>query len=91
MFILTLAATIAATAFGYIQTRAFFRRRLAYVDAAHGVAAPFLAAGAAFLLALPVVGVLPLIGTGTALLFGAGVGAGASAGSKDARYRRISA
>jgi uncharacterized membrane protein YeaQ/YmgE (transglycosylase-associated protein family) len=31
------------------------------------------------------------IGGGTALLFGAGVGAGVSAGSKDARHRRIGA
>ena len=88
---LTLAAAIAALAFGYIQTRGFVRRRLAYVDAVQGVAAPVLAGAAAFVVALPVVGLLPLVGGGTALLFGAGVGAGVSAGARDTRRRRLGA
>ena len=88
---LTLAAAIAALAFGYIQTRGFVRRRLAYVDAVQGVAAPILAGAAAFVVALPVVGLLPLVGGGTALLFGAGVGAGVSAGARDTRRRRLGA
>lgn len=91
MFFLTVAAAIAATAFGYIQTRAFVRRRLAYVDAVQNSIAPVLAGAGAFFLALPVVGLLPIIGGGTALLFGAGVGAGVSAGARDSRLRRISA
>ena len=91
MFLLTFAAAVAATAFGYLQTRSFVRRRLAYVDAVHNGAVPVLAGAAAFAVALPVVGILPLIGTGTALLFGAGVGAGVSAGSRDTRRRRLSA
>lgn len=88
---LTLALAVAAAAFGYIQTRSFVRRRLAYVDAAQGVAAPVLAAAAAFFIALPVVGLLPFVGGGTALLFGASVGAGVSAGAKDTRRRRLGA
>ena len=91
MFLLTLAAAIAASAFGYLQSRRFVRRRLAYVDAVHNSVAPVLAGAAAFAVALPVVGILPLIGAGTALLFGAGVGAGVSAGSRDTRQRRLSA
>jgi hypothetical protein len=46
-----------------------------------GVAAGVTAA----VLAAPVVTILPLIGVGTALLFGAGVGTGVSMGAKDAR------
>lgn len=88
---ITLAIAFAAAAFGYLQSRGFVRRRLAYVDAVHSGIAPVIAGAAAFAVALPIVGILPFIGGGTALLFGAGVGAGVSAGSKDARYRRISA
>ena len=88
---ITLAIAIAAAAFGYLQTRGFVRRRLAYVDAVHNGIAPVIAGAAAFAVALPIVGILPFIGGGTALLFGTGVGFGVSAGSKDARYRRIGA
>lgn len=88
---LTLLAAIAATAFGYIQTRGFVRRRLAYVDAVQNGAAPVIAGAAAIAIALPIVGILPLVGVGTAVLFGAGVGAGVSAGAKDTRRRRLNA
>jgi hypothetical protein len=84
-------AAIAATAFGYIQTRAFVRRRLAYVDAVQSGAAPILAGFAAFAVALPIVFFLPIVGFGTAALFGAGVGAGLSSGVKDIGRRRIGA
>lgn len=86
-----LVATAAATAFGYIQTRRFVRRRLAYVDAVQGGAAPVLAGVAAGLLAIPVVGLLPLVGGMTAILFGTGVGFGVASGAKDVRRRRLSA
>ena len=88
---ITLAIAIAAAAFGYLQSRGFVRRKLAYVDAVHTGIAPVIAGAAAFAVALPIVGILPFIGGGTALLFGTGVGFGVSAGSKDARYRRIGA
>jgi hypothetical protein len=39
------------------------------------------------LIAAPVVWLLPLIGKGTAILFGLGVGAGVSSGAKDIRKR----
>lgn len=85
------AATIAAAAFGYIQTRGFVRRRLAYVEAVHTGPAPILAGLGAAVIAMPLVALLPLVGGGTALLFGAGVGAGVASGSKDARRRRLGA
>lgn len=87
---LTLALAVAAAAFGYIQTRRFVRRRLAYVDAVQGPGAPVLAGFATFMLVLFLTP-LPLIGAGTALLVGAGVGAGVNAGAKDTRRHRLSA
>lgn len=88
---ITLALAFAATAFGYLQTRGFVRRRLAYVDAVHGGAAPLIAGAIAAAVAMPVVGILPFVGGGTALLFGAGVGLGVKAGSRDTRQRRLTA
>jgi hypothetical protein len=88
---ITLLLAIAASVFGYVQTRSFVRRKLSYVDAVHTGAAPLVAGAAAALLAMPVAGLLPLIGGGTALLFGAGVGAGVRAGSRDTRQRRLTA
>jgi hypothetical protein len=88
---ITLAIAFAAAAFGYLQTRGFVRRKLAYVDAVHTGIAPVIAGVAAAALAMPVAGLLPFIGGGTALLFGASVGAGVASGSKDARFRRIGA
>jgi hypothetical protein len=91
MTMLTLALAVAAAAFGYLQTRGFVRRRLAYVDAAQGAAAPVLAAAAAFVLAVPAVALLPFVGGGTAVLFAASVGTGFAAGTRDTRRRRLSA
>jgi hypothetical protein len=88
---ITLALAIAASVFGYLQTRGFVRRRLMYVDAVQSGAAPVLAGVAAAVVAMPVVGILPWVGAGTALLFGAGVGAGVRSGARDTRLRRIRA
>lgn len=88
---ITLALAFAAAAFGYLQTRSFVRRRLAYVDAVQKGSAPLLAGVVAAAVAMPVVALLPLVGGGTALLFGAGVGAGVSAGARDTRRRRLTA
>ncbi len=73
----------AATFFGFRETRRFVRRRLRYIDSVHSLKAPFIAGAAATLVAGPVVWVLPLVGAGTALLFGVGVGSGFAAGAKD--------
>jgi hypothetical protein len=85
--IIGLLATAAASIGGYVQSRRFVRHRLTYVDLVQRKGAAVVAGGAAALLALPVVGLLPLVGAGTAVLFGAGVGAGVAAGAKDVRRR----
>ncbi len=89
-----LIAFIAATAaagLGYLQARGFVRRRLRYVEGVHSLRAPLIAGFAALCVATPIVWVLPIVGAGTAVLFGIGVGAGVSAGSKDIQQRRLEA
>ena len=88
--LITLAAAATATLFGYMQARRFVRNRLRFVDRVHGGGVPVVAGVAAMLVALPVTAILPLVGFGTALLFGAGVGAGVAAGRGDIRHHRIS-
>jgi hypothetical protein len=85
--LLGLVATAAATAGGFLQSRRFVQRRLRYVDLVKKPVAALAAGGAATVVALPVVALLPLVGTGTAILFGAGVGAGVAAGARDIRRR----
>ena len=80
-------ATLTAAAVGYWQARKFVSNRLRYVDAAHGPAAPVIAGVVAGVLAMPVVAILPVVGTFTAVLFGLSVGFGVSAGSREARGR----
>ena len=82
-----LAATVAATGGGYYQARQYVQRRLQYVDAVHGMRAPVLAGAAAACVAAPVVAILPVVGIGTAILFGVGVGAGVRAGARTIRRR----
>lgn len=73
---------------GFAVTRRLVRDRLRFVDAAHTSKAPWIAAGLAAIAAAPVVAVIPLVGTGTALLFGASVGYGVQKGRKESRGRR---
>ena len=89
--LIAFAAAVTAAAFGYLQSRGFVRRRLAYVEAVHRGSAPVLAGMAAAVVAMPLVAFLPIVGGGTALLFGAGVGAGVAAGARDTRRRRLGA
>ena len=81
------AATAAATAVGYYQARHWVQARLQYVDAVHSRRAPLIAGAAAALVAAPVVAILPVVGMGTAILFGVGVGAGVAAGARNIRRR----
>ncbi len=83
--IITLAAAGFATVGGFIQSRNFVRRKLRFVEAVQNGAAPVIAGFAATLVASPVVGILPFVGLGTAVLFGAGVGVGVASGAKDIR------
>ena len=90
--LLAFAATIAASAFGYVTARRFVRERLKYVDGAQTLKAPIIAGLAAWAIAMPITWIVPLIGAGTALLFGAAVGLGVRAGARDIRIdRRLSA
>ncbi len=80
-----LAATGAGLWASFVKTRDFVRHRLRFVDRAHRPSTPWLAGIVAALIALPVValiGFLPAVGGGTALLFGASVGAGVRSGQK---------
>lgn len=85
--LLTLLIAGAAAVLGFTTSRNFVRRRLTYVDAVQRPVLPVLAGTAAAVAALPVTWVLPLVGGGTALLFGTSVGLGISTGAKDIRRR----
>jgi len=88
--IATLAIASTVTLLGYWQARQFTQNKLRYVDAVHKASIPVLVGVAAVIVATPVVWILPLVGTGTALLFGGGVAMGVAAGARDIR-RRIGA
>ncbi len=81
------AATVAATVFGYMTARRFVQNRLRYVDGVHTIKAPIIAGVVAGLVAAPVVWLLPLVGGGTAILFGASVALGVANGSREVRKR----
>lgn len=86
------AATIAATALGYVTARKYVRDRLKFVDAVQTLKAPVIAGLVAWAIAAPLTWLLPLVGMGTAVLFGAGVALGVRAGARDIRTeRRITA
>jgi hypothetical protein len=90
--LLAFAATIAAAAFGYVAARKYVRDRLKFVDAVQTLKAPILAGLIAWAVVTPITWLLPLVGTGTALLFGLSVGMGVRAGARDIRTdRRITA
>ncbi len=82
-----LAMTLAATAIGFWASRRFTVNKLQYVDAVQSALAPVLAGIGAAIVAWPVAAILPLIGTGTALLFGLSVALGVSSGARDIRKR----
>lgn len=72
-----------AAAGGYIKSRSFVRRRLRYVDGIKGAKAPLIAGAVATAVAAPVVALLPLVGAGTAVVFGGAVGLGTRRGARD--------
>ena len=79
----TLAGAVAI--WGHIQSRRWVRTRLRFIDGMQNPAVPVVAGVAAALLAAPVVWLLPIVGGGTALLFGLGVGSGVMLGAKDTK------
>lgn len=85
--LLATLGAVAVSAFAFVQSRLYVRRRLQFVDAVHSPAAPFIAAGLALAIATPIVWLVPFLGTGSALLFGAAVGFGVARGAGDVRKR----
>ena len=83
--ILVFAASTVLSFVGYTQARNFVRARLRFVPAAQSGWAPLLAGAGAMVLATPVVALLPLIGTGTAIAFGVSVGFGVLNAQRDIR------
>jgi len=82
-FLITLAVTLV----GYWQARQFTQSKLRFVDGVHRMSVPIMAGIGAAVVAAPIVWLLPLVGAGTAILFGAGVAAGVAAGARDIRKR----
>lgn len=85
--LLGLAITAGAAILGYWQARQFTQNKLRYVDAVHKAIFPIAIGAVAALIAMPVVFLLPVVGAGTALLFGGSVAMGISAGARDIRKR----
>jgi hypothetical protein len=73
---------------GFVASRRFVRDRLRYVDAVQKKRAAVIAGGVALAAAAPVVAILPVVGAGTAILFGGGVGFGVYKGARDVRGQR---
>ena len=84
----TLIAFVLATllaVFGFQAARRFVRDRLRFVDAAQSAAAPWIAGGAATLLAACLAFFLPFVGAPAALAFGVSVAAGVAVGARDVK------
>lgn len=80
-----LAITFGATVLGHVGARRFVRERLRFVDAVQRRGAPWIAGGAALLIAAPIAWMLPVVGITSAVLFGAAVGTGVAYGARDVR------
>ncbi|MBR9990629.1 MAG: hypothetical protein KFH98_12795 [Gemmatimonadetes bacterium] len=80
-----MAAAAGAAGFGYMRSKSFVAHRLRYVDAVRSPAAPIVAGIAATAIAAPIVWVLPIVGAGTAIVFGIATGVGTRAGVKRIR------
>lgn len=70
---------------GYRKVRSFVRERLRFVDGVQRRGAPVAAGAAAALAATPLLWLIPVLGGGTAIMFGVGVGLAVSHGARDIR------
>ncbi len=84
--LLGLAVTVGGGILGYSFAKTFTLNKLRYVDAIHKAIAP-IGAGLAAALGVALFTFLPLISTMTALVVGASVALGVSAGARDIRKR----
>lgn len=80
---LFLAAAGAGMGISYVKVRDFVRSRLRFVDAAQRRSAPWLAGVATTLALSPIVAVLPVLGAGTAIVFGVVVGTAVRKGQRE--------
>lgn len=83
--LLILGAAAGGIGAGYVKARQFVRDRLRFVDAVQRRSAPLVAGVVATLVVAPVTWLVPVIGGGTALLFGTGVALAVSHGARDVR------
>ena len=88
--VLGIFMTFFITLGGFVLSQRFVENRLRFVDAVQRPYAPLVAGAVATAIALPIVAVVPLIGIGTAILFGVSVFAGVASGAREIR-RRIGA
>ena len=79
------ALTVAAGIVGFAFARNFTVRRLRYVDGVRNPIWPWVIGLIAAVLAAPVMWILPLVGAGTAAIFGITTGRGAASGVKAIR------
>ena len=86
--LLLIGAAAGGIGAGYVKVRSFVRDRLRFVDVVHSKRAPMVVGTVATLAAGPIVWLLPVIGGGTALAFGIGVGLGVSHGARDVERSR---
>ena len=84
-FLISVVAAGAAAIFGFSAARTFVRNRLRYVDAVNNPLIPLVAGVGAGALGLFVVGLLPIVGIGTATAFALSVGLGVASGARDIR------
>lgn len=82
---LFLAAAGAGMGISYMRVRQFVRDRLRFVDAAQKPSAPWLAGIGTTLAVSPVVAFLPVLGAGTAIVFGIVVGTAVRKGQRETR------
>ena len=79
------AIMVAAGLFTFGLAREYVRNRLRFVDAVRQPMAPWIVGFAAWIVAVPIAGLLPLITGATALVFGAAAGLGTASGVKALR------
>lgn len=80
--LLSFALTAAAGLFAFGLAREFVRQRLRFVDAARHPLAPWVAGFALFVVATPIVGLLPIVTLTTAAVAGVAAGLGTASGVK---------
>ena len=82
-----LAAGIAGICgvYTHLQSRKFVGQRLRYTSLVEKPALGLFAGVVAMVVAPPVVAILPIVGAGTAMAIGAGVGTGVALGVKDSK------